>query len=207
MSAATCPLSPPNSLTVAPAATTRSGLCRGRPGPMRVTDTWSSSCGCRRPGRRSAGWPWAARGRRPEGAGRSARRGSGRGPGVDGEVLDLASGSIPSSCNPVDTRTAEPGWVQDDLRCLAAEVPSGGDMSEQQDHVPGAVVRITEIVGSSPNSFSDAMRNAVRAAAETVRGIRGVEVISSNADVDENGNLSLYKVNCKIAFVVERSAT
>jgi hypothetical protein len=25
-----------------------------------------------------------------------------------------------------------------------------------------------------------------------------------NADVDENGNLSLYKVNCKIAFVVER---
>jgi flavin-binding protein dodecin len=88
-----------------------------------------------------------------------------------------------------------------------APVASGGNMSEQQDHVPGAVVRITEIVGSSPNSFSDAVRNAVRAAAETVRGIRGVEVISSNADVDDNGNLSLYKVNCKIAFVVERSTT
>ena len=43
-------------------------------------------------------------------------------------------------------------------------------------------------------------------AAETVRGIRGVEVVNSNADVDENGNLSLYKVNCKIAFLVERSA-
>jgi dodecin len=84
-------------------------------------------------------------------------------------------------------------------------VASGGNLSEQQDHVPGAVVRISEIVGSSPHSFSDAVRNAVRAAAETVRGIRGVEVISSNADVDENGNLSLYKVNCKIAFVVERS--
>ena len=80
-------------------------------------------------------------------------------------------------------------------------------MSEHQDHVPGAVVRITEIVGSSPNSFSDAVRNAVRAAAETVRGIRGVEVISSNADVDEDGNLSLYKLNCRIAFVVERSTT
>ena len=79
-------------------------------------------------------------------------------------------------------------------------------MSEQQDHVPGAVVRITEIVGSSPNSFSDAVRNAVKAAAETVRGIQGVEVISSNADVDDDGNLSLYKVNCKIAFIVERSA-
>ena len=77
-------------------------------------------------------------------------------------------------------------------------------MSEQKDHVSGAVVRITEVVGSSPNSFSDAVRNAVQAAAETVRGIRGVEVIGSNADVDENGNLSLYKVHCKIAFIVER---
>jgi dodecin len=84
-------------------------------------------------------------------------------------------------------------------------IPNRGFESEQQDHVTGAVVRITEVVGSSPNSFSDAVRNAVKAAAETVRGIRGVEVVSSNADVDENGNLSLYKVNCKIAFLVERS--
>lgn len=29
-------------------------------------------------------------------------------------------------------------------------------------------------------------------------------MVSSNADVDESGNLTLYKVNCKIAFVVER---
>ncbi|MDQ3477198.1 MAG: dodecin family protein, partial [Actinomycetota bacterium] len=76
-------------------------------------------------------------------------------------------------------------------------------MSEQQDTIPGAVVRITEVVGSSPDSFSAAVRNAVKAASQTVRGIRGVEVIGSNADVDENGDLSLYKVHCKIAFVVE----
>lgn len=77
-------------------------------------------------------------------------------------------------------------------------------MADEQDTVAGAVVRITEVVGSSPNSFSDAVRNAVKFAAQTVRGIRGVEVIGSNADVDENGDLTLYKVNCKIAFVVER---
>jgi flavin-binding protein dodecin len=77
-------------------------------------------------------------------------------------------------------------------------------MAEHQDTVPGAVVRITELVGSSPASFSDAVRNAVKAASQTVRGIRGVEVIGSNADVDENGDLTLYKVHCKIAFVVER---
>jgi dodecin len=80
-------------------------------------------------------------------------------------------------------------------------------MSQQQDHQQNAVVKVIEVVGSSPNSFSDAVRNAVRGAAESVRGIRGVEVLSSNADVDENGNLSMYKVNCKIAFLVERSGS
>lgn len=78
-------------------------------------------------------------------------------------------------------------------------------MSEQQDTVPGAVVKVIEMVGSSPVSFSEAVRNAVKATAQTVRGIRGVEVLTSNADVDENGELTLYKVSVKIAFVVEQS--
>jgi dodecin len=78
-------------------------------------------------------------------------------------------------------------------------------MSQQDDHIPGAVVKVIEVVGSSPNSFSEAVRNAVAGASQSVRGIRGVEVLTSNADVDENGNLSLYKVACKIAFVVDLS--
>jgi flavin-binding protein dodecin len=72
-----------------------------------------------------------------------------------------------------------------------------------REHIPSGVVRVIEVVGSSPNSFSDAVRTAVKTASETLRHIRGVEVISSNADVDDDGNLTLYKVNCKIAFVYE----
>jgi dodecin len=75
-----------------------------------------------------------------------------------------------------------------------------------REHIPSAVVRVIEVVGSSPNSFSDAVRTAVKTASETLRHIRGVEVISSNADVDEDGNLTLYKVACKIAFVYERGS-
>lgn len=75
------------------------------------------------------------------------------------------------------------------------------------DDVVGGVVKILELVGSSPNSFSDAVRNAVSTASETIRGIKGVEVLSSTADVDENGNLTLYKVHCKIAFLIERTGT
>ena len=69
---------------------------------------------------------------------------------------------------------------------------------------PGGVVKVIELVGSSSQSFSDAVRNAVKEAAKTTRGIQGVEVLQSNATVGDNGELTLYKVNCKIAFLVER---
>jgi flavin-binding protein dodecin len=71
--------------------------------------------------------------------------------------------------------------------------------------VPGGVVKVIELVGSSPNSFSDAVRNAVKVASQSIRNIRGVEVMTSNADVGDNGELTIYKVNCKIAFLVETS--
>ena len=70
----------------------------------------------------------------------------------------------------------------------------------------GGVVKVIELVGSSPNSFSDAVRNAVKTAATTLRNITGVEVLSSSADVDDNGDLVNYKVNVKIAFILETSA-
>ena len=75
--------------------------------------------------------------------------------------------------------------------------------ASEREHVPAGVVRVIELVGSSPVSFSDAVRMAVKTASGSVRHIVGVEVLKSNADVDEHGNLSLYKVNCKIAFVYE----
>ena len=71
---------------------------------------------------------------------------------------------------------------------------------------PGAVVKVIELVGSSPDSFSDAVRNAVKTAATSLRNIKGVDVMSSSADVDENGDLTNYKVTVKIAFVLESSA-
>jgi flavin-binding protein dodecin len=71
--------------------------------------------------------------------------------------------------------------------------------------VPGGVVKVIELVGSSEKSFSDAVRNAVKVASQSIRNIRGVDVVTSNADVGENGELTNYKVNCKIAFLVETS--
>jgi dodecin len=67
----------------------------------------------------------------------------------------------------------------------------------------GTVVKVIELVGNSPNSFSDAVRNAVKTASRTIRNISGVDVISSSAEVGPDGELTNYKVNVKIAFVIE----
>jgi dodecin len=75
------------------------------------------------------------------------------------------------------------------------------------NEVEGGVVKVIELVGSSPNSFSDAVRNAVRIAQETIRNIRGVEVLQSNATVGDNGEIDNYKVNVKIAFLIDRGGT
>ena len=68
---------------------------------------------------------------------------------------------------------------------------------------PGAIVKILELVGSSPDSFSDAVRNAVSRATQTIRHIQGVEVLNSTATVGDNGQIENYKVHVKIAFLLE----
>jgi len=73
------------------------------------------------------------------------------------------------------------------------------------NEVTGGVVKVVELVGSSETSFSDAVRSAVSIASQTIRNITGVDVLSSNASV-ENGEIKLYKVQVKVAFVVDPSA-
>lgn len=74
------------------------------------------------------------------------------------------------------------------------------------DEAKGGVVKVVELVGSSPQSFSDAVRNAVSTASKTIRNIQGVEVLGSNATVDGSGNLTNYKVHCKVAFLVDEGS-
>ena len=72
------------------------------------------------------------------------------------------------------------------------------------NHVSQGVVKVIELVGVSQQSYSDAVRQAVAEASKTIRGINGVEVIRSSAKV-ENGEISEYRVDLKIAFPVERA--
>jgi len=65
-----------------------------------------------------------------------------------------------------------------------------------------SVAKIIELVGSSAESWEDAVRSAVGEACRTLRGVRGVDVQDWTAKV-ENGEIVEYKANVKIAFAVE----
>ena len=64
-------------------------------------------------------------------------------------------------------------------------------------------IKIIEVVGVSNQSFSHAVKQAVEEAAQTIRGITGVDVVQSSAKV-ENNQITEYHVNVKIAFPIER---
>lgn len=65
-----------------------------------------------------------------------------------------------------------------------------------------ATMKIIELIGSSPNSWEEAAQNGLAKAAETIKGIKGIDAVSFTAKV-ENNKIVEYHTNMKIAFVVD----
>ena len=68
-----------------------------------------------------------------------------------------------------------------------------------------SVVKIVELVGCSDRSWQDAVDNAVRRAAKTIRNIRGVDVLGWTGKV-KDGKIVEYRANVKISFIVEEAS-
>ena len=64
------------------------------------------------------------------------------------------------------------------------------------------VYRLSEIVGSSPTSVDDAVRNAIRKAAQTVRNIEWFQTEEIRGQVVD-GDVAYYQVTLKVGFRVE----
>jgi flavin-binding protein dodecin len=64
------------------------------------------------------------------------------------------------------------------------------------------VYRLSEIVGSSTTSVDDAVRTAVRKAAETVRNIEWFQTQEIRGQVVD-GDVAYYQVTLKIGFRVD----
>jgi flavin-binding protein dodecin len=65
-----------------------------------------------------------------------------------------------------------------------------------------SVYRVTEVIGTSTESFAAAARNAVETAAKSVRDLRVGEVTRQDVTI-ENGAITSYRVRLGISFKYE----
>jgi dodecin len=65
-----------------------------------------------------------------------------------------------------------------------------------------SVARVTELSATSETSFEDAIQEAVARATSTLRGVEGAWIKDQNILI-EDGNITGYKVNLEVTFVLE----
>ena len=65
-----------------------------------------------------------------------------------------------------------------------------------------SVLKVIEVLASSPKGWEDAARNAVKHASKSIKGIKSVFVDSQSAVVEDN-KITSYRVNVKITFEVK----
>ncbi len=59
--------------------------------------------------------------------------------------------------------------------------------------------KVIELIGTSPNSWEEASKNAVETAAKTLKDLRIAEVVEFDMKVEE-GKVSAYRAKVKISF-------
>jgi dodecin len=65
-----------------------------------------------------------------------------------------------------------------------------------------SVLKVIEVLASSPTSWEDATQKAVAKAAKSVKHIRSVYVQDQSAQV-KDGKVTEYRVNLKLTFEIE----
>ncbi len=66
-----------------------------------------------------------------------------------------------------------------------------------------SVYRVTEIIGTSDESWEKAARNAVETASKTVRDLRVAEVVKLDLTI-EDGKVSSYRTRLGVSFKYEQ---
>jgi flavin-binding protein dodecin len=66
--------------------------------------------------------------------------------------------------------------------------------------MPGSVYKVIELVGTSDSSWEDAAKTAVKAAGKSLRDLRIAEIIKLDMQLDDDGNVSLYRAKVSVSF-------
>jgi dodecin len=66
-----------------------------------------------------------------------------------------------------------------------------------------SVYRVTEIIGTSRDSWEDAAREALAAAAGSLRDLRVAEVLQQDISLGEDGKLESFRTKLRVSFKYE----
>ena len=66
-----------------------------------------------------------------------------------------------------------------------------------------SISSISEIKATSTKSFDDAIKQGVKRATQTLRNVKSAWVENQDVRVDENGDISEYRVQLRITFILE----
>ena len=65
-----------------------------------------------------------------------------------------------------------------------------------------SVYRVTDLIGTSTESWEDAATSALTTAQETVRGLRVAEVVEQDINIDESGSFT-FRTKLRVSFKYE----
>ncbi|MDG4474709.1 dodecin family protein [Thiovibrio frasassiensis] len=65
-----------------------------------------------------------------------------------------------------------------------------------------SVYKIIELVGSSPVSWEEATKNAVKSAGLTLRDLRIAEVVTLDMKIGEDGKETTFRARVKVSFKI-----
>lgn len=66
-----------------------------------------------------------------------------------------------------------------------------------------SVYRVTEVIGTSPNSWEEAARQAVSTAARSLRDLRVAEIVEQDLTIGEDGGIQAFRTKLKLSFKFE----
>jgi hypothetical protein len=69
----------------------------------------------------------------------------------------------------------------------------------EEEIMTDSVYKIIDLVGSSPNSWEEAAKNAVDTASKSLRDLRIAEIVKLDMKV-ENGKITDYRARVKLSF-------
>jgi len=64
------------------------------------------------------------------------------------------------------------------------------------------MIKVIELMSSSPSSWTDATNQAIKKAAKSMRNLRSAHIQNFSVTVDK-GKIKEYRVNLKLSFEVE----